>query len=257
MRCLVILLLMVFWGCKQKPDTSPPNRESVMDPLTEAPSPKAADDDARAMRLRLVQSIEKFDKPWGDPRWDPRVIEAMRKVPRHLFMPQASVQQAYRDMPYPIGHNQTISQPTVVALMTNALKLEGDEKVLEIGTGSGYQAAVLSELVAKLYTIEIVEPLGVMAKERLAKLGYNNVTVRVGDGYKGWPEHAPFDRIILTAAPPRMPQPLVDQLKNGGIIVAPVGDTEQHLVRWVKRGRTLSKERLGAVRFVPMVPSNK
>ena len=145
------------------------------------------------------------------------------------------------------------AQPTIVALMTQALDLTGKEKVLEIGTGSGYQAAVLSGLVRELYSIEIVEPLGQMARERLAALGYDNVIVRIGDGYAGWPEQAPFDRIILTAAPPEMPSALVEQLREGGIVVAPVGEEEQWLYRWTKRGGKLEEERLGAVRFVPMV----
>ncbi len=223
----------------------------------QAPSDASDSADAKAMRDRLVRQIAAFDRPWGDEEWDPRVLEAMRKVPRHLFMPGASVAQAYRDMPYPIGYGQTISQPTIVALMTNALELKGNERVLEIGTGSGYQAAVLSGLVAELYTIEIVAPLGREAEQRLRDLGYANVHVRIGDGYAGWPEHAPFDAIILTAAPPEMPRALVEQLKDGGVVVAPVGTDEQVLVRWHKRGGRLEKQELGAVRFVPMVPGER
>jgi protein-L-isoaspartate(D-aspartate) O-methyltransferase len=212
---------------------------------------------AREARQRLVRQIEIFDKPWGKGEgWDRRVLDAMGKVRRHLFMPGASIATSYRDTPYPIGYGQTISQPTMVALMTHALKLTGTETVLEIGTGSGYQAAVLSGLVKALYTIEIVAPLGEQAKQRLAALGYRNVHVRLGDGYQGWPEHAPFDRIILTAAPPRMPAALVQQLAPGGIIVAPLGDDLQNLVRWTKVGHDLEKETLGAVRFVPMVPGD-
>ncbi|MBW2458084.1 MAG: protein-L-isoaspartate(D-aspartate) O-methyltransferase [Deltaproteobacteria bacterium] len=220
------------------------------------PAGPATDDPpaAREARERLVRQIEIFDQPWGKGEgWDPRVLDSMRKVRRHLFMPGASIATSYRDTPYPIGYGQTISQPTMVALMTHALKLTGHEKVLEIGTGSGYQAAVLSGLVKELYTIEIVAPLGQEAKTRLARLGYGNVHVRIGDGYQGWPEHAPFDRVILTAAPPQMPQALVRQLVRGGIIVAPVGETAQDLVRWTKGSGGLTKETLGAVRFVPMV----
>jgi protein-L-isoaspartate(D-aspartate) O-methyltransferase len=223
-------------------------------------APQRADegdsDDARRMRERLVRQIETLDRPWGEVVWQPRVMAAMVKVPRHLFMPGASIAQSYRDMPYPIGHGQTISQPTIVALMSNALKLDGKEKVLEIGTGSGYQAAVLSLLCGELFSIEIVDPLGREAQARLRSMGYDNVRTRIGDGYLGWPEHAPFDRIILTAAPPTMPTALVDQLVDGGIIVAPVGDVDQELVRWTKRGGKLDKEKLGAVRFVPMVPGD-
>ncbi len=212
--------------------------------------------DARNMRRRLVRSIASFDKPWGEPtRWDPRVLDAMRRVPRHLFMPDQGIVSAYRDAPQPIGHGQTISQPTVVALMTQALDLDGSEKVLEIGTGSGYQAAVLSLLVKSLFTIEVVAPLGEAAKTRLRDLGYVNVTARIGDGYRGWPDQAPFDAILLTAAPARMPSVLVEQLAEGGVIVAPLGQVEQQLVRWTKRGGALEKQVLGAVRFVPMVPA--
>ncbi len=218
------------------------------DPETEDPPA------AREARARLVRQIEIFDQPWGKGEgWDPRVLAAMGKVRRHLFMPGASIVTSYRDAPYPIGYGQTISQPTMVAVMTHALQLTGQERVLEIGTGSGYQAAVLSGLVKELYTIEIVAPLGKEAKTRLAKLGYDNVHLRIGDGYQGWPEQAPFDRIILTAAPPQIPRALVRQLVGGGIIVAPVGETAQDLVRWTKGPGGLTKETLGAVRFVPMV----
>jgi protein-L-isoaspartate(D-aspartate) O-methyltransferase len=250
-------------GCRRAPapEDAPENRMIEEDkpaaPVAAAPPTAADTDDARKLRERLVRSIEVFDSPWGtDEGWDPRVLEAMRRIPRHLFVPQAGLIDAYRDLPYPIGHGQTISQPTVVALMTNALELRGHEKVLEIGTGSGYQTAVLSLLAREVYSIEIVPTLGNEAKARLAELGYRNVHVRVGDGYQGWPEHAPFDRVILTAAPPEMPQALVDQLAMGGIIVAPVGDGAQDLVRWRKQPDGLVKEFLGAVRFVPMVPGH-
>jgi len=234
---------------------------SVESPTGSAPaqvSPGLADRDdpprAQKMRERLVRQIATLDGPWGgDEAWRAEVLEALGEVPRHLFMPSASMVQAYQDTPYPIGHDQTISQPTIVALMTQALALDGGEKVLEIGTGSGYQAAVLSRLCKEVYSIEIVAPLGEAAAARLKELGYGNVTVRIGDGYRGWPEQAPFDRIILTAAPSKMPQALVDQLREGGIVVAPVGDEEQWLYRWTKRGGKLHEERLGAVRFVPMV----
>jgi protein-L-isoaspartate(D-aspartate) O-methyltransferase len=183
---------------------------------------------------------------------DPRVLEAMRKVPRHLFVPPALAANAYDDSPLPIGHEQTISQPYIVALMSELLELEGDEKVLEIGTGSGYQAAILGELAAEVYTIEIVEPLAEEARARLAALGYDTVHVRAGDGYRGWPEQAPFDTIMLTAAPPEMPQPLVDQLAPGGILVAPIGDLHQDLVVFEKTAGGLTRREVIPVRFVPM-----
>lgn len=209
---------------------------------------------AKMLRKKLVQQITTMDKPWGgEERWDPRVVEALGKVPRHQFMPGAGLREAYQDVPHSIGYDQTISQPTVVALMTQALRLTGAERVLEIGTGSGYQAAVLSGLCAHVYSIEIVPPLARNATHRLSRLGYANVTVKSGDGYQGWPEHAPFDRVILTAAPPEMPAALVSQLRDGGSIVAPVGQVEQMLVRWTKKGDRLLKEQLGPVRFVPMV----
>ena len=219
----------------------------------EAPDPPGA----REARARLVRSIEAQGDPWeGSGPWDRRVLGALADVPRHRFAPGLSIRDAYADRPQPIGHGQTISQPTVVAIMTAALGLTGTERVLEIGTGSGYQAAILSRLCREVYTIEIVAPLGEAARARLAALGHANVRVRIGDGYLGWPEAAPFDRVLLTAAPPEIPQPLVSQLAEGGILVAPVGPEGkvQRLVRWTKRGGALRKEDLGAVRFVPMVP---
>lgn len=207
-------------------------------------------------RHELVRRIESRERPWGDRTWSPRVLDAMRRVPRHLFMPGASLAAAYRDEPNPIGYGQTISQPTIVAFMSNALQLRGDERVLEIGTGSGYQAAVLALLCREVYSIELVEPLGRAAAGRLAALGYANVHVRIGDGYAGWPEHAPFDRIILTAAPPDLPPALVAQLRMGGIIVAPIGIDLQMLVRWVKGPDGMREQELGGVRFVPMVPGS-
>jgi protein-L-isoaspartate(D-aspartate) O-methyltransferase len=216
--------------------------------------------EAQQARADLVRRIEKDGEPWDDSGpYDPRVLDAIRRTPRHLFMPGAPVRLAYGDHPNPIGHGQTISQPTVVAIMTDALDLTGTERVLEIGTGSGYQAAVLAISAREVFSIEIVEELGNMAKKRLAELGYRNVHVRVGDGYKGWPESAPFDRIVLTAAPPEIPAALLEQLREGGILVAPVGPETavQRLVRWTKRTGELAKEDLGAVRFVPMVRESR
>jgi protein-L-isoaspartate(D-aspartate) O-methyltransferase len=189
---------------------------------------------------------------------DARVLEAMRRVPRHLFTPTHGLRSAYADLPLPIGYGQTISQPLVVADMSAALDLTGAERVLEIGTGSGYQAAVLSLLAAEVFTLEVVPELGVLAKDRLLALGYANVHVRVGDGFLGWPDAAPFDRIVLTAAPEDVPRVLFDQLADGGVLVAPVGERwgYQRLLRYKKTGGALSVENLGGVSFVPMVPGS-
>jgi len=184
---------------------------------------------------------------------DERVLAAMRKVPRHLFVPENLIPEAYDDTPLPIGHGQTISQPYIVALMTELLQLSGDEKVLEVGTGSGYQAAILGELAKEVYTIEIVEPLAKQAAERLRELGYTNVHVRHGDGYDGWPEQAPFDGIIVTAAPERIPKPLLDQLKPGGRLVIPVGAWSQDLLVVSKSpDGKITRRVVIPVRFVPM-----
>lgn len=184
---------------------------------------------------------------------DARVLTAMQKVPRHKFIPQSEQQHAYDDSPLPIGYDQTISQPYIVAYMTEALHLKGSERVLEIGTGSGYQAAVLSELAKEIYTIEIVVPLCKEAKERLAKLGFHNVHVLCGDGYSGWPDFAPFDAIIITAAPAHIPEPLLKQLKSGGRMVAPVGRLYQELVLITKDEQgVVKRKKLLPVRFVPM-----
>src|SRR5215471_4089544 len=183
---------------------------------------------------------------------DRRVLDAMRAVPRHLFMPAAVRSEAYADGPLPIGWGQTISQPYIVGYMTQELRLKPTDKVLEVGTGRGYQAAVLSKLVKEVYTIEIVEPLGREAERLLKELGYNNVHVRIGDGYRGWPEAAPFNAIIVTAAPDQIPKPLIDQLAPGGRLVAPVGVDFQELVRLTKSDEGIKREPLLPVRFVPM-----
>lgn len=189
---------------------------------------------------------------------NPAVLQAMRDVPRHLFVPEPLRRSAYEDHPLPIGHGQTISQPYIVAAMTEMLDPKPTDRVLEIGTGSGYQAAVLARLVKHVYTIEIVEALGKEAQARLASLGYRNVTVRIGDGYLGWPEEAPFDRIMLTAAPPDVPPALIEQLKPGGRLVAPVGTGWQELVVIDKDARgNLRRRTEFPVMFVPMVPGRR
>lgn len=183
-----------------------------------------------------------------------QVLGAMDKVPRHLFVPAAYRDQAYEDHPLPIGEGQTISQPYVVALMTEALRLEGDDRVLEIGTGSGYQAAVLAEIVREVYTIEIRKSLADRAATVLKDLGYRNVKVKYGDGYFGWEEAAPFDAIIITAAANHIPPPLIKQLKEGGSLIVPLGSTVyyQTLILATKRKGQLDVEQLGPVAFVPM-----
>ena len=183
---------------------------------------------------------------------DPRVLAALRKVPREELVPEDVRARAYEDRPLSIGHGQTISQPYIVAEMSAQLDLSGDERVLEIGTGSGYQAAILGELAREVYSIEIVEPLAERAAADLERLGYRNVHVRAGDGYKGWPEEAPFDAIIVTAAPDHVPQPLIDQLAVGGRMVIPVGRGIQNLTLITRDERGVKRQILLGVRFVPM-----
>jgi protein-L-isoaspartate(D-aspartate) O-methyltransferase len=187
---------------------------------------------------------------------DQRVLDAIEKVPRHEFVPENVAEHAYEDMPLPIGYGQTISQPFIVAYMSDALEVEPGSRILEIGTGSGYQAAVLAELGAEVYTIEIVQPLAERARKDLARLGYDRVHVKTGDGYAGWPEHAPFDRIMITAVAPKVPEPLVEQLATGGLIVMPLEEAKNGR-QWLEIVRknadgSVSKEKTLAVRFVPM-----
>jgi len=185
---------------------------------------------------------------------DPRLIEAMKKIPRHLFVEEALQSQAYTDHPLPIGEKQTISQPYMVALMTEALLLTGKEKVLEIGTGSGYQTAILAELSEKVFSVERIRPLAIRARKLLYELGYFNVEIKIFDGTFGWTEESPFDAILVTAGSPDIPQPLIDQLATGGRLVIPVGDAfVQDLVRVTKTEEGVRREDLGGCRFVKLI----
>ena len=188
---------------------------------------------------------------------DQRVLDAMTKVPRHLFVPEEHRPSAYNDYPLSIGHGQTISQPYIVGFMTQALDVQAEHKVLEIGTGSGYQAAVLGELAGQVYTIEIVEALAADADRTLQRLGYKNVHVRAGNGYAGWPEEAPFDRIMVTAAPDEVPPALVEQLKVGGVMAIPVGSIDQELRILRRTAGGLETLQTLPVRFVPMTGKPK
>lgn len=218
----------------------------------------AAAEDARAPERReMIEDVRELYRSIGSVRskteLDPRVLEAMARVPRHEFVPASERASAYRNRPLPIGQRQTISQPFIVALMTDLLEAKPEDRVLEVGTGSGYQAAVLSHLVREVYSIEIVPPLAKEAAETMQRLGYTNVTTRIGDGYLGWPEHAPYDGIIVTAAPDHVPPALVEQLKPGGRLVIPVGGIDQDLMVIEKNayGTTTSTE-VVPVRFVPL-----
>ena len=211
---------------------------------------------ARSRLLAEIQSdLRDTASTTGRQQFDPAVLAAIASVPRHRFVPPRMAALAYSNRPLAIGHGQTISQPFIVALMTQLIDPKPTDRVLEIGTGSGYQAAVLAKLVARVYTIEIVRPLGERAAELLRELGFANVEVRIGDGYVGWPEAAPFDAIVVTAAPDRMPQPLIDQLAPGGRLIAPVGPQggtqNLLLMRKDSDGRTVTRNVL-PVQFVPL-----
>jgi protein-L-isoaspartate(D-aspartate) O-methyltransferase len=212
-----------------------------------AAQPDPQEDVLAVARQRMVEQIRARGVT------DPHVLAAVAAVPRHLFVPEAERRDAYADHPLPIGNGQTISQPYMVALMTSLLDLHPGQRVLEVGTGSGYQAAVLSRLAGEVYSIEILAPLARRARSTLAELGYRNVHLRIGDGYKGWPDAAPFDGIIVTAAPKRIPEPLIAQLKTGGKMVIPVGDTLQDLLVLTKRADGgVDTSKVMPVLFVPM-----
>ena len=237
-KIIKIFLLCIFLSaCRTANETPIPqqNTKSVQDPYTQ----------------KRYQMVERQIQ-WRGIK-DTLVLKAMRNVPRHLFVPSYIKDQAYMDSALPIGEGQTISQPYIVAFMTEALQLKSGEKVLEIGTGSGYQAAVLAEIVKEVYSIEIVQSLGLQAERLFNKLGYKNIHVKIGDGYRGLPEQAPFDAVIVTAAPGHIPQPLVDQLKKGGRMIIPVGEFYQELILITKKpDGTVKKQSVLPVRFVPM-----
>lgn len=248
--CFLSSLLGFCQPAPRTPGASGPDSTEVRDRMKEdAPGGAGlAGDPYATLRARMVEEqLQRRDIV------DLRVLEVMARVPRHEFVPESQRRLAYADSPLPIGHDQTISQPYIVALMTQLVRPRPGGRALDIGTGSGYQAAVLAELTGEVYSIEIVCPLADEARERLARLGITNVEVRCGDGYRGWPQHAPFDAIILAAAPDHVPQPLVDQLAPGGHLVLPVGDRSQILIDLEKMadGSVIRREVI-PVRFVPM-----
>ena len=223
--------------------------------LTLATGAIAAEPDFAALREELVEEVRVYAGYVGDEPFSDVVMEAMNTVERHKFVPPGEVRYAYENRPLAIGHGQTISQPYIVALMTDLIAPEPDDVVLEVGTGSGYQAAVLSGLVGRVYSIEIIEALAKQAAARLERLGYDNVSTRLGDGYHGWHEHAPFDAIVVTAAASHVPPPLIEPLKPGGRIVIPVGGrfvTQLLLLLEKTEDGEIITRQIGAVRFVPL-----
>ena len=217
--------------------------------------PAVADEDFAALREELVDEVRTYAGYAGDAPFSDEVLATLGRVERHRFVPPGQVRYAYENRPLPIGHGQTISQPYIVALMTDLLEPGENDVVLEVGTGSGYQAAVLAELVDHVYSIEIIEPLATSAGERLKHLGYDNVTTKLGDGYYGWDEHGPFDSIIVTAAASHVPPPLIEQLRPGGRMVIPVGGRFMtQLLLLLEKGDDgeIVTRQIGAVRFVPL-----
>lgn len=244
LRLVVGLCLTTVLGCPTSGRDTPAGPEVA----AEDPVDTARDAEARseAREKMVTDQIEARGVS------DPRVLAAMRRVPRHLFLPEDARHAAYEDHPVPIGYDQTISQPFIVAYMSELAKVKEGDRVLEIGTGSGYQAAILEEMGAEVFSIEIVEPLAKSAEQLLRELGHDRVKVRHGDGYAGWPEEAPFDVVLLTASPPKIPDPLIEQLAPGGRLVAPVGRHYQELVVITAGPDGLVGEKVLPVRFVPM-----
>ncbi|MGH8495692.1 MAG: protein-L-isoaspartate(D-aspartate) O-methyltransferase [Gammaproteobacteria bacterium] len=227
--------------------------------LLATPAVLAADDDFRDEREALVTEIESDVRATssylGRDELDTAVLDSMRTVPRHRFVPDDEVDAAYENRPLPIGHGQTISQPYIVAIMTDLLEPAPGQRMLEVGTGSGYQAAVLAEIIESVRTIEIIEPLGESARRRLQELGYENVEVRIGDGYYGWPEHAPYDGIVVTAVASHVPPPLLEQLKPGGRMIIPVGSrflTQQLVLVEKSEEGSVTTQQILPVQFVPL-----
>lgn len=258
---ILLSILLVACASGSEPDldsdiVSEPEQAPVQDmvaPTATAETSPTPSPTAEQYTLQRQEMVESGVIDWGIT--DEAVIEVMGLVPRHEFVPEEYVSLAYANHPLPIGYGQTISQPYIVALMTQSAGLSEGDQVLEIGTGSGYQAAVLAELVDHVYSVEIIEPLAERAEAVLQRLGYDNVTVRHGDGYFGWEEHAPFDAIVVTAAPDHIPQPLVDQLKIGGRMIIPVGPVGGFQTLWLvtRTGEDEVQTRnLGGVRFVPL-----
>ena len=219
---------------------------AMSDPGSPAEETKIEEEYTGLREKMVVEQLEARDIT------QPEVLAAMRRVPRHEFVLEDYRAQSYEDHPLPISLDQTISQPYIVALMTQLLALDSTDRVLEVGTGSGYHAAVMSQVAGEVYSIEILEELGQQAKRRLNRLGFDNVELRIGDGYQGWAEKGPFDAIILTAAPREIPRPLLKQLRVGGRMIVPVGDSVQVLELWTRTEQGYSSERITAVRFVPM-----
>jgi len=254
-------------ACRDSPDSARPSESKVVEmgsPAATAPamvkgglgreSPPGANERIQE-RADMVESQLRRPTDGRERITDERVLQAMQVIPRHRFIPERMRRSAYHDGPLPIGHDQTISQPYIVAIMTEALGLSPDQRVLEIGTGSGYQAAVLAHLTREVYTIEIVAPLAETARRTLHELGYDEVHCRTGDGYKGWPEAAPFDAIIITCAAPQVPAPLWEQLKTGGHLIMPLGETSyvQQLILLTKKADgSRDQRKIIPVTFVPM-----
>lgn len=237
-------------GCAASPPGAPTEKDVPVQQDKESVVGKNTQDNKYSMQKKLL-----IDEIRSQGVRDETVLKALEDVPRHLFVPQNFRDASYDNGPLPIGQGQTISQPYIVAYMTEALKLKRSDKVLEIGTGSGYQSAIIADLVDNVYSIEVLPELSKQAQKTFAEVGIDNVHLKIGDGYKGWPEEAPFDAIIVTAAPPEIPQALISQLADGGRLIAPVGGNDfQYLVLITRDSDKISRKKLLPVRFVPMVP---